>query len=437
MSSHDEVLLSNSIFKRASRVIPGGVNSPVRAFASVGREPVVAERAEGAYLWDCDGRRYIDYIQSWGASIFGHAHPPVTDAITAAGSRGTSFGLLTEAEVRLAEVLCEAVPSLEEVRLVSSGTEATMSAVRLARGFTGRDLIVKFDGCYHGHSDALLAAAGSGVATLGIAGSAGVPEGAVASTVVLPYNDIDAVDEIFLRHGSEIAAVIVEPVAANMGLVPPEPDFLPRLRTITEAHGALLIFDEVITGFRLAWGGAQEYFAVTPDLTTLGKVIGGGLPLAAFGGRAGIMESLAPSGDVYQAGTLSGNPVATAASLAILCDLSAETYQMLEARVDLFATSLADALSGTGLELTIQQEGTLAGLFFSDEPVRNYDDAKRADATMYSRFFGELLSRGVLLAPSPFEAIFVSLAHGRDEIERTCDVAAAAASAALSGGGSL
>lgn len=428
MPSHDEDRLGNSIFKRASQVIPGGVNSPVRAFASVGREPIVAERAEGAYLWDSDGRRYIDYIQSWGASIFGHAHPPVAEAIAAAATRGTSFGLLTEAEVRLAELLCDAVPSLDEVRLVSSGTEATMSAVRLARGFTGRDLIVKFDGCYHGHSDALLAAAGSGVATLGISGSAGVPAGAVSSTVVLPYNDIDAVDEIFVRHGSEIAAVIVEPVAANMGLVPPEPGFLSRLRAVTNAHEALLIFDEVITGFRMALGGAQAYYSVAPDLTTLGKVIGGGLPLAAFGGRAEIMECLAPSGDVYQAGTLSGNPVATAASLAVLGDLSAETYQMLEGRVELLAAGLANALEGTGLEFTVQQEGTLAGIFFLNEPVRNYEDAKRADSAMYSRFFGEMLSRGVLLAPSPFEAIFVSLAHGRDEIERTCDIAAAAAS---------
>lgn len=437
MPSSDEAPKSVRVFKRASRVIPGGVNSPVRAFASVGREPVVAERAEGAHLWDCDGQRYIDYIQSWGASIFGHAYPPVVEAIAEAGSRGISFGLLTEAEVRLAELLCGAVTSLERVRLVSSGTEATMSAVRLARGFTGRDLVVKFDGCYHGHSDALLAAAGSGVATLGIAGSAGIPDGAVASTIVLPYNDIDAVDEIFLRHGSEIAAVIVEPVAANMGLVPPEPDFLPRLRAITEAHEALLIFDEVITGFRLARGGAQEYFAVIPDLTSLGKVIGGGLPLAAFGGRAEIMESVAPLGDVYQAGTLSGNPVATAASLAVLSDLNVEIYQMLESRVDLFVTSLSDALRDTGLKFTVQQAGTLSGLFFSNEPVRNYDEAKRADAAMYSRFFGEMLMRGVLFAPSPFETIFVSLAHGRDEIERTCDIAAAAASAALSGGGSF
>lgn len=427
---------SNAIFKRATRVIPGGVNSPVRAFASVGLEPLVAARAEGPWLWDSDGRRYIDYIQSWGASILGHAPPSVTSAISKAATSGLSFGLLTEAEVRLAELLCQAVPCLEEVRLVSSGTEATMSAIRLARGFSDRELIVKFDGCYHGHSDALLAAAGSGVATLGIAGSAGVTEGAVASTIVVPYNDVDAVDEVFVRHGHEIAAVIVEPVAANMGLVPPDEGFLARLRTVADAHGSLLIFDEVITGFRLGWGGAQEYFGVLPDLATFGKVIGGGLPLAAFGGRSEIMEFLAPVGEVYQAGTLSGNPIATAASLAVLGDLSSDSYAMLRGRVDLLASGLRDAISASGLPLRIQQEGTLAGIFFAESPVRNYDDAKRADASLYSQFFGELLTRGVLIAPSPFEAMFVSLAHGRDEIEKTCDIAAAAA-AAVSGGGGL
>lgn len=429
--------MSKSILERALAVTPGGVNSPVRAFDSVAMDPLVAERASGAFLWDVRGKRYIDYIQSWGASILGHAHPAIVEAVCSAASSGTSFGLLTEAEVRVAETICDAVPSIDCVRLVNSGTEATMSAMRLARAFTERDLIVKFDGCYHGHSDALLAASGSGIATLGIAGSAGVPAGAVSSTVVVPYNDSDALDEVFLRHGARIAAAIIEPVAANMGVVPPDPGFLSRLRDVTSAHDSLLIFDEVITGFRLGLGGAQELFGVTPDLTTLGKVIGGGLPMAAFGGRGDVMERLAPIGDVYQAGTLSGNPLATAAAMAVLGELEDETYTMLEGRVQMLTQGLRDAISPSGLPVRVQRSGTLMGIFVSETPVRNYDDAKRCDAKTYSRFFREMLARGVLLAPSPFEAMFVSLAHSRDEIELTCDVAAAAATSVMSGDGSL
>ncbi|HLJ06902.1 MAG TPA: glutamate-1-semialdehyde 2,1-aminomutase [Acidimicrobiia bacterium] len=416
-----------TLFERALARIPGGVNSPVRAFGSVGGEPFFAARASGAHVWDADGRRYVDLVQSWGASILGHADPGVVEAVTRAAAAGTSYGIPTEAEVRLAEEVCTRVPSVEKLRLVSSGTEATMTAVRLARGVTGRDVVLKFAGCYHGHADALLASAGSGVATLGLPGSAGVPAGAVAGTVVVPYNDEAALDEAFALHGPQLAGVIVEGVAANMGLVPPADGFLAGLRRRCSAAGSLLVMDEVITGFRLGDDGAQGRYGVIPDLSCFGKVLGGGLPLAAFGGPAQIMDHLAPLGPVYQAGTLSGNPLATAAGLAVLARLDSAAY----ARLDAIATALADGLSGAlaaaGVPAQVPRVGPLVGLFFSDTPVTDYASAQAADAKRYARFFHEMLARGIYLPPSPFEALFPSLSHGPAEIEAITTAAAAAA----------
>jgi glutamate-1-semialdehyde 2,1-aminomutase len=410
------------LFKRASDVIPGGVDSPVRAFGAVGGTPYFVARAEGCYVWDVEGRRYVDYIQSWGASIVGHADPRVVDAVRRAAAEGMSYGAPTEREVLLAEAIRNSVPSCEKVRLVNSGTEATMSAVRLARGATGRDRVVKFAGCYHGHADALLAAAGSGVATLGLPGSAGVPASAVADTVVVPYNVVPEV-------GDDVACVIVEPVAANMGLVPPAPGFLEGLRAACDRVGALLVFDEVITGFRLGPGGAQQRYGVTPDLSCFGKVIGGGLPLAAFGGRADVMDLLAPEGPVYQAGTLSGNPLATAAGLAVLDALDDGAYRMLAGRAEELGAWLADVITEAGLAVQVPVVGPLMGLFFADRPVTDYESAKAADGDRYARFFHQMLDRGVAFPPSPFEALFPSLAHPKDELERTADLAAAAARA--------
>jgi glutamate-1-semialdehyde 2,1-aminomutase len=410
------------LYKRASEVIPGGVDSPVRAFGSVGGTPYFVARAEGCYVWDVEGRKYVDYVQSWGASILGHADPRVVEAVRKAAGEGTSYGAPTEREVLLAEAIRTRVPSCEKVRLVNSGTEAGMSAVRLARGATGRDRVVKFAGCYHGHSDSLLAAAGSGVATLGLPGSAGVPASAVSDTVVVPYNVVPDV-------GEDVACVIVEPVAANMGLVPPAPGFLEGLRAACDAAGALLIFDEVITGFRLGPGGAQEMYGVVPDLSCFGKVIGGGLPLAAFGGRADIMDLLAPEGPVYQAGTLSGNPLATAAGLAVLDALDVAAYRMLAGRAEELAAWLTDVITEAGLAVQVPVVGPLMGLFFSESPVTDYDSAKAADGERYARFFHQMLNRGIAFAPSPFEALFPSLAHPKDELERTADLAAAAARA--------
>jgi glutamate-1-semialdehyde 2,1-aminomutase len=410
------------LFKRASEVIPGGVDSPVRAFGSVGGTPYFVARAKGCYVWDVEGRKYVDYVQSWGASILGHADPRVVEAVREAAGDGTSYGAPTEREVLLAEAIRSRVPSCEKVRLVNSGTEAAMSAVRLARGATGRDRVVKFAGCYHGHSDALLAAGGSGLATLGLPGSAGVPSSAVADTIVVPYNVVPEV-------GDDVACVIVEPVAANMGLVPPAPGFLDGLRTACDAAGALLIFDEVITGFRLGSGGAQERYGVTPDLSCFGKVIGGGLPLAAFGGRSDVMDLLAPEGPVYQAGTLSGNPLATAAGLAVLDALDEASYRMLAGRAEELGAWLTDVISEAGLAVQVPVVGPLMGLFFSETPVTDYESAKAADGDRYARFFHQMLDRGIALAPSPFEAIFPSLAHPKDELERTADLAAAAARA--------
>jgi glutamate-1-semialdehyde 2,1-aminomutase len=418
-----------SLFERAKARIPGGVNSPVRAFGSVGGEPFFVTRAEGPAIWDTDGRRYLDLVQSWGASILGHADPGVVEAVSRAADAGTSYGIPTEAEVLLAEEVCARVPSVEKVRLVSSGTEATMTAVRLARGVTGRDVVVKFAGCYHGHADALLASAGSGLATLGLPGSAGVPAGAVAGTVVVPYNDEAALDEAFAGHGPQMAAVIVEGVAANMGLVPPADGFLAGLRRRCSAAGALLIMDEVITGFRLGDAGAQGRYRIDPDLSCFGKVLGGGLPLAAFGGRAEIMDHLAPLGPVYQAGTLSGNPLATAAGLAVLARLDAASYAALEATAAALADGLRSALGGAGLPAQVPRVGPLVGLFFSETPVVDYASAQGADGKRYARFFHEMLDRGVYLAPSPFEALFPSLAHTPDDIEAIVGAAAEAARA--------
>ncbi|HLI14485.1 MAG TPA: glutamate-1-semialdehyde 2,1-aminomutase [Acidimicrobiales bacterium] len=413
---------SAALFERARAVIPGGVNSPVRAFRAVGGEPFFVASASGAYVTDVDGRRYVDYVQSWGASILGHAHPEVVRAVAAAAERGTTFGAPTEGEVRLAETLVEAVPGCEMVRLVSSGTEAAMTAVRVARGFTGRDRIVKFAGCYHGHADALLAAGGSGVATLGLAGSAGVPARAVADTLVVPFNVVPELDE-------RVACVIVEPVAANMGLVAPVPGFLEGLRRACDEVGALLVFDEVITGFRLGRAGAAGRYHVTPDLVCLGKVIGGGLPLAALGGRAAVMEVLAPSGEVYQAGTLSGNPLATAAGLAVLGVLGDDAFELLERRVGALVAGLAEAFAEADLAAQVPQVGTLAGVFFADAPVRDYEGARAAAHERYAAFFAEMLARGVALPPSPYEVLFCSLAHGEAELARTLEAAAASARA--------
>ena len=415
MTTNDE------LFARASRVIPGGVNSPVRAFRSVGGTPYFVARAEGAHVVDVEGNRYIDYVQSYGASILGHAHPVVTKAVAEAAAEGTTYGAPTEREVRLAEQIIDRVPGVEMVRLTSSGTEAAMSAVRLARGATGRDKIIKFAGCYHGHSDSLLAAGGSGIANQGISGSAGVTRGSVADTVVAPYN---VVPEI----GDDVAVVCVEAVAGNMGLVEPVPGFLEGLRVACDRAGALLLFDEVITGFRVGVGGATERFGVTPDLWCFGKVIGGGLPVGAFAGRRDLMEHLAPIGDVYQAGTLSGNPVATAAGLAVLDELDADAYARLERTATALADGVRDAIAGAGLPIQVPRAGTLVGLHFSATPVHDYDEAKvAADTGLYKAFFTALLRRGVAFAPGPYEALFPSLAHTDEDIERTIDAVASAA----------
>jgi glutamate-1-semialdehyde 2,1-aminomutase len=402
----------SELYRRALELIPGGVNSPVRAMRAVGLdEPVFMRRGTGAEIEDVDGRRYVDWVMSWGPLIFGHADPETLAAVTEAAAEGTSFGAPTEREVDLAAEIVDAVPSVEKVRLVSSGTEAAMSAIRLARGFTHRDRILKFAGCYHGHADALLASAGSGVATLGIPSSPGVPSGAAQDTIVCPYNDVDVVAAAVARWGEGLACIVVEPVAGNMGVVPPEPGFLEALRSLCDASGALLVFDEVITGFRVARGGAQERFGVTPDLTILGKIVGGGLPLAAFGGRAEVMEHLAPAGEVYQAGTLSGNPLATAAGLSVLRRLrDPAVYEQLE-RV---GARLEEGLAAHG---HVQRVGAMLTLFMQDEPVRRIDGVSGTER--YAELFRHLLERGIYIAPSQYEAMFVSTAHGEAEIEKT------------------
>ena len=407
----------SDLYKRALELIPGGVNSPVRAMKAVGvDEPLFVSRGDGAYLVDVEGNRYLDWVLSWGPLLFGHADPETVEAVREAALRGTTFGATTEAEVELAAEIADAVPSVEKVRLVSSGTEAAMSALRLARGFTSRDRILKFAGCYHGHSDALLASAGSGLATLAIPSSPGVPHAVTADTIVVPYNDVDAVAEAVMRYGEGLAAIIVEPVAGNMGVVPPAVGFLQVLRQLCDASGALLVFDEVITGFRVARGGAQELYGVTPDLTVLGKIVGGGLPLAAFGGRADVMERLAPSGPVYQAGTLSGNPLATAAGLAVLRRLhDPAVYAELERR----GARLEAGLSRFG---RVNRVGAMLTLFNTEGAVRNFEDAQACDADRYGALFRHLLAHGIYIAPSQFEALFLSLAHGDEEIDHTIEV---------------
>ena len=415
---------SKRLMKRAREVIPGGVNSPVRAFGYVGGQARFVRSASGARLEDEDGNRYVDWVASWGAILVGHAHPIVLEAVRAAAARGTSFGAPTEAEIALAERVVGLVPGVEMLRLVSSGTEATMSAIRLARGATGRDRIVKFDGCYHGHPDHMLAAAGSGVATLGIPGTDGVPRAAVADTIVLPFNDLARVESLFAERGAEIAGVIVEPVAANMGMVLPADDFLRGLRALCDRHGSVLIFDEVITGFRVALGGAQARFGVTPDLSTFGKVIGGGLPVGAYGGRRSLLQRMAPEGPVYQAGTLSGNPLATAAGLAVL-ELASRPgiYEQLEATATRVARGLEGLAREAGVPFTASALGGLFGFFFHPGPVENYADAQKADATRFRAFFHAMLDQGIYLAPSPFEAGFVTTAHGDSEIDQTLEAA--------------
>jgi glutamate-1-semialdehyde 2,1-aminomutase len=419
---------SRELFARAQEVLVGGVNSPVRAFGAVGGEPVIVERGAGARVWDADGNEYLDYVCSWGALILGHADPDVVRAVAEQAARGTSYGMTTAAEAELAARIIDAFPSIEKLRLVSSGTEATMSAVRVARAATGRDWILKFEGCYHGHADSFLSQAGSGLATLGIASSPGVPQALAALTLNAPYNDLAAVERLFGEHRGRIAAVIVEPVAANMGVVPPAAGFLAGLREITSRDGALLIFDEVISGFRLCYGGAQTIYGVTPDLTTLGKIVGGGLPLAAYGGRRDLMQRLAPEGPVYQAGTLSGNPVAVRAGLVTLEKLSARGfYEALERKAAKLADGLGRAIAEAGVAAQVVRAGSLLTIFFADGAMRNYDDVKRCDAARFGSSFRAMLERGILLPPSQFEALFVSAAHSDEDIART----AAAATEAL------
>jgi glutamate-1-semialdehyde 2,1-aminomutase len=409
---------SESLFQKAQSLIPGGVNSPVRAFRSVGGKPLFIARGEGSHIVDVDGNHYIDYVCSWGPLLLGHRHPAILEALEGALAIGTSFGAPTGQEVELAEAICRAVPSVEMVRLVNSGTEATMSAIRVARGFTGRDLTVKFEGCYHGHVDSLLVKAGSGVATLGLPDTQGVPKSFCDTTIALPFNSVEAVEEAFRAHGGRIASVIVEPVVGNMGCVPPLPGFLEALREITSRHGSLLIFDEVMTGFRVAYGGAQQLYGIRPDLTTLGKVIGGGLPVGAYGGRRDVMSCVAPAGPIYQAGTLSGNPLAVAAGLAMLRQLEAhpEIYEQLETRA---ATLCASAPPG----ITVNRVGSMFTFFFTGQPVTDYESAKRSDTASFGRFFRNMLDRGIYLAPSQFEAAFVSAAHTDEDIRRTVEAA--------------
>ncbi|NUP90550.1 MAG: glutamate-1-semialdehyde 2,1-aminomutase [Candidatus Sumerlaeia bacterium] len=405
---------------RAREVLVGGVNSPVRAFGGVGGDPILMVRGRGSRMWDVDGREYIDYIGSWGPLILGHGDPEARAALIAAAEAGTSFGATSPLEIEMAEMVRSFFPGCERVRMVNSGTEATMSAIRLARGFTGRDRVLKFEGCYHGHGDPFLVKAGSGLATLGISDSRGVPAATAAATLVAPFNALEAVETIFARHGSEIAGVIVEPVAGNMGTVAPEPGFLEGLRRLCTAHGALLIFDEVMTGFRVAPGGAQERFGVTPDLTTLGKIIGGGLPVGAYGGRREIMDQVSPSGPVYQAGTLSGNPLAMATGLATLRRLREPGfYERLEAVSARLARGLLRAAADLGVPAVLNRVGSMMTLFFTGEPVRDFASAKRSDTARFAAFFHGLLRRGVHLPPSQFEALFVSAAHSEADIEAT------------------
>jgi len=415
---------SKEMFERGMKTLVGGVDSPVRAFRAVGGTPLVIDHAFGAQLYDLDGREYIDYVCSWGALILGHAHPDVVAAVADQAARGTSYGMTSPLEIELGERITQALPAVEMVRFVSSGTEATMSAARLARAFTKRDLIVKFEGCYHGHSDGFLSEAGSGLATLGIAACPGVPAAFAELTLNAPFNNVAALEKLFAQHGGKIAAVIVEPVVANMGVVPPADGYLQQLRDITKREGALLIFDEVITGFRLGYGGAQGVYGVAPDLTAMGKIIGGGLPVAAYGGRREIMEHLAPLGPVYQAGTLSGNPLAMRAGLATLPKLEAAGfYDELNRKSARLAEGLVAAVRESGVAARVNVAGSLLTIFFTDSDIQNYDDAKKADVKKFAAFFQAMLGRGVFLPPSQYEALFISAAHSDANIERTIEAA--------------
>ena len=422
-----KILANNSskLFQRAQKVMPGGVSSPVRAFRAVGGEPIFIDKAQGSRLFDVDGKEYIDFVGSWGPMILGHAHPEVLKLIHEAVDKGTSFGAPNQYELQLAEMVTSLVPSVDVVRFVNSGTEATMSAVRLARAVTSRDLVVKFDGCYHGHADFFLVAAGSGAMTLGQPDSLGVPNQIASLTVSLPYNDIEHVTTFFQERGNEVAAVIVEPVAGNMGVVLPKQDFLAKLRELTSKYGALLIFDEVITGFRLSLGGAQQLLDIKPDITTLGKIIGGGLPVGAYGGAAEIMNMLAPNGPVYQAGTLSGNPIAMAAGYKTIHILQQDegVYERLDYMGSYLEKGLQDAAKDAGVGVTINRAGSMLTIFFSSYPVSNYQDAKRSDTTMFAKFHSNMLAQGIYLPPSQFEAWFLSTAHTREDLDRTIEAA--------------
>ena len=411
---------SKQLFKEAQRYLPGGVDSPVRAFKAVGGTPLFVNRGKGSRLYDEDGNEFIDYVGSWGPLILGHVHPRVVKAINKAMAKGSSFGAPTKLETRLAKLICEAMPSIEMVRFVNSGTEAAMSAIRLARAFTGRNKVIKFAGCYHGHSDGLMAKSGSGMATLGIPSSPGVPAAVTADTLVAPYNNPEAVEQLFKQFTSDIAAVIVEPIAGNMGVVLPQPGFLERLRSLTREHGALLIFDEVITGFRVAYGGAQQLYKITPDLTCLGKIIGGGLPIGAYGGRRDIMAMVAPSGEVYQAGTLAGNPLAMTAGIETLTILKkGNVYQELEKKSFALATGIIDAARKAGVNIQLPRIGSMFTIFFAKEPVADYKTASRSDTALYAKFFHQMLSHGIYFPPSQFEAAFVSTAHTLKDVQST------------------
>lgn len=424
VGSHLTLSRSHTLYQEAQQLLPGGVNSPVRAFRGVGGEPIFIDSARGPYLFDVDGNRYLDYVQSWGPMILGHAHPSVVEAVIQASKRGFSFGAPTEAESELAKMVIESVPSIEMVRFVNSGTEATMSALRLARAYTGRHKIIKFSGCYHGHADMLLVQAGSGVATMGLPDSPGVPPEATGNTLIAPYNNIEAVETLFHTYPTEIAAVIVEPVAANMGLVLPQPGFLEQLRSLTKADGALLIFDEVMTGFRVALGGMQERVGITPDLTCLGKIIGGGLPVGAYGGHREIMEQVAPLGAMYQAGTLSGNPLAMAAGIATLTEMRKPgQYEELERKSQMLGNGLERVKNETGVELQFARIGAMFCLYFTGQPVTDYASAKSSDTASFAQYFWNMLARGIYLPPSPFEACFISLALDDEMIEETIESA--------------
>jgi len=420
-------VISEKLFQKAKKRIPGGVNSPVRAGQSVGIDPPFISKANGCVIWDVDGNEYIDYVCSWGPMILGHAHPEIVNALEERVKLGTSYGAPTELEVEMADIIVEMVPSIEMVRMVNSGTEATMSAIRLARGYTGREKIIKFDGCYHGHADSLLVSAGSGLATLGIPGSPGVPQDLARHTISLPYNSLESVVQAFDKFGHEIAAVIVEPVPGNMGVIIPEQAFLTGLRELTNEYGALLIFDEVISGFRVAPGGAQELYGITPDLTCLGKIIGGGLPVGAYGGKKEIMTRMAPQGDVYQAGTLSGNPLAMAAGLTTLKILKEKSpYDELDRKGDMLFSGLKRVAEAAGVNVATNRVGSMGSFFFTDGPVTDFETAKASDENLFKKYFRSMLDQGIYLAPSPYEAAFLSTAHGEEMVRKTIECASVA-----------